>query len=105
MELYEQRGRTGNDTAWVFFFTNDAISVEVQWAEEGGLYLDMSQSLASILFQVVGARGVGDERKGSHKNVRGWGLRQEVSWVHAVYGGDHNFSADEEVGGPAQAIV
>ena len=42
----------------VSFFMYDAISVEMQWVEDGGQCLDPSKSFASIHFQVMGERRI-----------------------------------------------
>ena len=51
----------GEDTAWVTFFMDDAVSVEVEWEAAGGRCLARSQSLASIHFQALGERAEGEE--------------------------------------------
>ena len=52
----EGRGGAGGDEAGVSFFMDDAISVKAQ-LEGGGGCLDLSKSLASILFQASGEMG------------------------------------------------
>ena len=50
------KGGGAGDPAFVVFFMDDAISVEVQWDLEGARCLDLSRSLASIHFQAMGER-------------------------------------------------
>ena len=54
------------DPAFVVFFMDDAISVEVQWADWGERCLDLSQSLASIHFKAMGERREEEEPFFSH---------------------------------------
>ena len=72
------KGGGANDTAFVVFFMDDAISIEVQWEKGGGRCLDLSRSLASIHFEAMGERCEGEEPLLSQKKVTGWATQQEV---------------------------
>ena len=43
--------------AWVIFFVDDAISVEVQWRKDGARCKVLMASLADAQFQAMGERG------------------------------------------------
>ena len=47
-------GAGAEDSTWVVFFVNDAVSVEVQWEPDGGRCIALAQSLSSIHFQSMG---------------------------------------------------
>ena len=74
----EAEGGGEEDPAWVVFFMDDAVSVEVQWEAGGGRCLVLSQALASNHHQAMGERAVGEEPLLSHKKVTDWAPRQEV---------------------------
>ena len=75
----EVEGGGAADTAWVVFFMDDAVSVEVQWEPDGGgRCLALSQSLESIHFQPMGERAEGKEPMLSHKKVTDWAPQQDV---------------------------
>ena len=44
------------DSAWVIFFVDDAISIEVQWRDDGARRKALTASLADAHFQVMGER-------------------------------------------------
>ena len=85
-EIKPAAGGGPKDTAWVAFFMDDAISVEVQWEKTGDRCLDLSRSLASIHFQAMGERGVEEEPLLSPKKVTNWSTQHEVLgfWLDTV---------------------
>ena len=50
------RGGGERDSAWVLFFVDDAISIEVQWRDDGARRKALTASLADAHFQVMGER-------------------------------------------------
>lgn len=60
----------------VIFSMGDAISEEVQWAEDEERCLELSPSLASIQLHSMGERGAGDEQLLLHINATEWAPRQ-----------------------------
>ena len=71
-------GGGAEGTAWVVFFMDDAVSLEVHWEPDGGRCIALAQSLASIHFQAMGKRGEGEKPLPSHKKVTDWAPQQEV---------------------------
>ena len=65
------------DPAFVVFFMDDAISVEVQKEDGWERCLDVSRWLAPIHFKAMG-EGREEEPLWSHKKVTGWATQQEV---------------------------
>ena len=76
-------GGDADDPAFVAFFMDDAISVEVQWDVEGARCLDLSRFLAFIYDQAMGKRSEGEKPLLSRKKVTGWATQQEV-WGYDV---------------------
>ena len=60
------RGGGESDPAWVIFFVDDAISVEIQWREDGARCKALTASLADAHFQAMGR-----ELKGRNPYCRG----------------------------------
>lgn len=73
------------DTAYVIFFVDDVISVEVQWFEDGRRCLDLSKSLAGVHFEVLGKRGSREQPVLASKTITAWATGYEVLgfWVDA----------------------
>ena len=67
-----------DDPAFVVFYMDDAISVEVQWDKGGGLCIVLPRSSASINFQAMGERSEGEESLLSYSKVTGWATQKEV---------------------------
>ena len=77
------KGGGPGDPAWVVFFVDDAISVEVQWTEEGTRCKALTASLADAHFQAMGERGAEEEPLVPRKKMTGWVTAQEILgfWV------------------------
>lgn len=71
------RGGT-EDTAWVIWSMDDAVSIKVLWEPDGGRRLVLSQSLAWILFQAMWGNAEGEEPLLSHKNIKDLSPQQGV---------------------------
>ena len=71
------RGGGERYPAWVIFFMNDAISVEVQWNDDGARRKALTASLADAHFKAMGERGQGEEPLLPRK-MTGWSTAQEI---------------------------
>ena len=66
------------DPVWVIFFVDDAISVEVQWRDDGARCKVLTASLVDAHFQAMGERTGGEEPLLPRKKMTGWATAQEV---------------------------
>ena len=58
--------------AWVTFFVDDAISVEVQWKEDGARCKALTASLADAYFQAMWERAEEEEPLLPRKKMTVW---------------------------------
>ena len=72
------RGGGERDPAWVIFFVDDAISVDVQWRDDGSRCKALTASLADAHFQAMGERAEGEEPLLPRKKMTGWATAQEI---------------------------
>ena len=72
------RGGGEGDPAWVIFFVDDAISVEVQWRDDGARCKALTVSLADAHFQAMGERAEGEEPLLPRGKMTEWATAQEV---------------------------
>ena len=71
-----------HDTAWIRFFVDDALSLEVQHEEGGGRCLVLTQALASTHHVMLGERAESEEQVVAKKKMTDWDDRQVVlGWV------------------------
>ena len=66
------------DPAWVIFFVDDAISVEVQWRGDSARCKALTASLSDMYFQAMGERAKGGNPLLPWKKMTGWATVQEV---------------------------
>ena len=53
------RGGDDRDPAWVIFFVDDAVSVEIPWRDDGARCKALTASLVDAHFQAMGERAEG----------------------------------------------
>lgn len=81
--LPKVQGVCDRDLAWVIFFMDNAISVEVQWREDGVRCNALIASVVDTHFQTVEERDESEEPLLPRKNMTGWPTTQGIlgRWV------------------------